>query len=372
VDLFDGFFLFKIYKPIYILEIFHLIATINFQVFMSKISFKNDYSEGAHPQVLQLLLASNSTQEPGYGEDSLSLKAKEMIAKKLNRPNIPIYLVTGGTQANLLIISHVLKSYESVIAVDSSHIQVHETGAIEHAGHKINLIPQQDGKLTVTEIQKIIKSHKDQHMVKPRLVYISQTTELGSLYSKKELIVLYQYCQSNNLLLFIDGARMAISLTAKINDLTLEDIANYCDVFYFGATKNGGLLGEAIVFSNTVLADGFEYALKQKGALLAKGRILGAQFYALFQDSLYEDLSKHANETAERLANVLVSKGYTFYIPPYSNQLFPILPKDRLSKLAEKFEFYIWQDYDEHHSVIRLVCSWATESSAIDEFIQLI
>ncbi len=339
---------------------------------MSTYSFKNDYSEGAHPQILQILIDTNAQQEPGYGEDSLSIKAKELIAEKLNKPKTPIYFVSGGTQANLLIISHVLKSYESVIAADSSHIQVHETGAIEHAGHKINLIPNTEGKITTAGIQQIVNTHKDQHMVKPRLVYISQTTEYGSLYSKQELNDLYEYCQANNLLLFIDGARLAISLTAKGNDLSLADIADSCDVFYIGATKNGGLLGEAILFPNTALAAGFEYVLKQKGALLAKGRILGAQFYGLFQYSLFEKLSKHANESAELFASEIYKKGYKFYIPPYSNQLFPIFPKTIISKLSEKFDFYIWKDVDDDHAAIRLVCSWATEVSAIHSFLKLI
>jgi len=336
----------------------------------SKISFKNDYSEGAHPKILETLIQTNLVQEPGYGADSICKQAKEYIIKETGNADSQIFFVSGGTQANLLVISHLLKPYESVIAADTGHIEVHETGAIENSGHKINLIPNREGKINIEGIQAIVDAHTDNHMVKPAMVYISQCTELGSIYSKAELMEISNCCKSNNLLLFIDGARLGTALTSSANDLTLKDIARLADVFYIGGTKNGALLGEAIVFQNHKLSQGFDYYLKQKGALMAKGRVLGAQFLALFKDNLFYELGTHANVMAVKLASAFKKNGYSFATEPASNQIFPIIPLSLAEKLTEKYEFYIWQKLDEQNVVIRLVTSWATKESWINQFIE--
>lgn len=336
----------------------------------SKISFKNDYSEGAHPKVLEILQKTNLSQEPGYGADSISQKAKESIIQAINNPQAQVFFVSGGTQANLLVISHLLKPYESVIAADSGHIEVHETGAIENTGHKINLIPNINGKIKDTEIQKIVDSHTDNHMVKPALVYISQSTEFGTVYSKTELQDIANCCKKNKLLLFIDGARLATALTSQSNDLTLQEIAKLADVFYIGGTKNGALLGEAIVFQNEKLAEGFDFNLKQKGALMAKGRLLGAQFLALFQDDLFFELGFHANKLASKIANTFKLNGCDFATEPISNQIFPILPISIAEKLMEKYDFYIWEKLEDQMVTLRVVTSWATQESSVDQFIK--
>ncbi|WP_156306719.1 threonine aldolase family protein [Sphingobacterium endophyticum] len=336
----------------------------------SKISFKNDYSEGAHPKVLELLQQTNLSQEPGYGADSISQKAKEYIIRATKNPDAQVFFVSGGTQANLLVISHLLKPYESVIAADSGHIEVHETGAIENTGHKINLIPNINGKIKGAEIQKIVNNHTDNHMVKPAMVYISQSTEFGTVYSKNELQDIANCCKKNNLLLFIDGARLATALTSQSNDLTLQEIAKLADVFYIGGTKNGALLGEAIVFQNKRLAEGFDFTLKQKGALMAKGRLLGAQFLALFQDDLFFELGFHANKLASKIANIFKQNGYDFATEPVSNQIFPILPISIAEKLMEKYDFYIWEKLEDNMVTLRIVTSWATQESSVDQFIK--
>ena len=335
-----------------------------------KISFRNDYSEGAHPAILQLLMDTNMQQEPGYGADHISELAKQKIKSFLQNDQADIYFVSGGTQANLLVISHLLKPYESVIAADTGHIAVHETGAIENTGHKVNVVPNTLGKLNVAEVERILNTHQDHHMVKPGMVYISQSTEIGSIYSKKELQELYAYCQKKNLKLFIDGARLGVSLTADKNDLSLADLSKLCDVFYIGATKNGGLLGEAIVFNNPDLAIDFPYALKQKGALLAKGRLIGAQFLALFTDELFFQLAKRANQLAMRIAEALIQKGYEFACPPETNQLFPILPNHVIEALQTHFDFFVWEKLEDNKAVCRIVTSWATTDEAVDEFLK--
>ncbi len=336
---------------------------------METYSFKNDYSEGAHPQILQALVDHNLQQESGYGYDSFTTTAKELIQQKLQR-EADIHFVVGGTQANLLVISSFLRPHQSVIAADSGHIAVHETGAIEATGHKVNTVVTTDGKLTPALIQTVLDSHNDEHMVQPKMVYISNSTEVGSIYLRQELEDLYTFCQKNHLLLFIDGARLSSALTAKKNDVTLADIANLCDAFYIGGTKNGLLLGEAIVILNKDYATDFKYFIKQKGAMLAKGRVLGIQFTELFKADLFFDLGQHANTMAERLTNGLQAKGYSFLTDPSSNQLFPILPHAVIERLAHDFDFFVWQKIDEQYSAIRLVTSWATAEEKVNAFIE--
>lgn len=335
---------------------------------MKKYSFKNDYSEGAHPTILEKLITTNLQQQVGYGEDDYCNEARELIKTEIKK-EATIHFVSGGTQANLIVISAILKPHESVIAAESGHIAVHETGAIEATGHKINTVSSADGKLTPTQIQTVLDTHTDEHMVKPKLVYISNSTEIGSVYTKTELENLYNYCQDKNLYLFIDGARLASSLTSSKSDVTLEDMANFSDVFYIGGTKNGALLGEAIVINNLTLNEDFRFNIKQKGGMLAKGRLIGIQFVELFTNNLFFQLGRHANNMAEQLADGLSKKGHAFLTEPSSNQIFPILPNHLIEKLQQDFEFYVWSKTDNENSSIRLVTSWATQEEKVKEFL---
>lgn len=337
-----------------------------------KFSFKDDYSEGCHPDILQKLIETNFTQtaNANYGEDVYSQQAKAFIHKKIDHPTTQIHFVSGGTQANLVVISSFLKPYEAVISATTGHIEVHETGAIEATGHKILTANTTDGKLTPTHVQSILNQHHDEHQVIPRMVYISNATELGTLYTQQELQELYQFCQAHQLLLFMDGARLGSALTATQNDVDLAFIARHTDVFYIGGTKNGALLGEAILINKPDLQAHFRYAMKQKGALLAKGRVLGIQFHVLFEDDLFFELGQYANTQAQKLSQALVDKGYALLVPTASNQVFPIMPKSVIQKLKENYEFHVWQSYDDQHDVIRLVCSWATPQEQVKAFTQ--
>ena len=333
-------------------------------------SFTNDYSEGAHESILKALLQSNLTQSSGYGLDEYSEKAKDILKNVLKNDNIDIHFIPGGTQVNLICISSFLKQYEAAIAANTGHIAVHETGAIEACGHKVITANSNNGKLTVDKIEKILKIHNDEHMVKPRLVYISNSTEIGTIYKKQELVDLYTYCKENELLFFIDGARIGSAITSIENDLQLSDFVNLCDVFYIGGTKNGALFGEALVICNDSLKKDFRYNIKQKGALLAKGRLLGIQFIELFKDDLFFKLAKHANEMATLLQNAFIEEDYKLLIKSSTNQIFPILPNLKIEKLREKYSFGTWEEYDENHTVIRLVTSWATDKVKVLEFIE--
>lgn len=333
-------------------------------------NFKNDYSEGAHPNILNKLVETNLLQQSGYGEDAYSIAAKERLQQQLNNPEAAIYFVSGGTQTNLLVISTLLNLHEAVISAETGHIFVHETGAIEAVGHRVITVTTTDGKLSPTAIQTVLIDYSLRpHVVKPKLVYISNSTEIGTIYSKKELQELSACCKANQLILFMDGARLGHALTAENNDLTLADLSKWTDVFYIGGTKNGALLGEAIVFNSPDLAPEFDYVLKQKGALLAKGRVLGIQFLELFKDNLYFDLAKHANRMAGKIATAIQENGYSFLTPPVTNQLFPILPQSLIKQLSKKYVFYEWKVMDDQHSVVRLITSWATDEHMVDELI---
>lgn len=336
---------------------------------MENYSFRNDYSEGAHPKILEALIKTNLIQNDGYSEDSYCNEAIQIIRNKIQNQEADIHFVSGGTQANLIVISSVLKSYESVIAASTAHIVVHETGAIEATGHKINLIETYNGKLRPEDIKTVIDLHTDEHMVKPRLVFISNTTEVGSIYSKKELNELSTFCKHNGLLLYLDGARLGSALASEFNDISLAELSNLVDVFYIGGTKNGALLGEAIVINNKQLKENFRFHLKQKGALLAKGRIFGIQFSELLRTDLFLELGKHANLMALKMANAIEKAGYSFLTQPVSNQIFPILPNTVIEKLSQKYGFYIWSKISKTHSTIRLVTSWASKEDKIDKFI---
>lgn len=333
-------------------------------------SFINDYSEGAHPRILELMKQSNLEQNTGYGLDVHSMKAKEYIRNKIGRCDVDIHFIPGGTQTNLLVISSFLRPYQCVIAADTGHINVHETGAVEATGHKVVTVPNEDGKITPEGIAKVLEAHIDEHMVQPKMVYISNTTELGTIYTKAELTAISNFCKEKKLLLFLDGARLASALTCKANDLTLCDIANLVDVFYIGGTKNGALLGEALVLCNDSLKEDFRYFIKHRGAMLAKGFVMGIQFEALFEDNLYFELGDHANRMAERIAEALHQGGYSFYATPGTNQLFPILSNETIEKLSEKFAFLVQFRVDTEHRVVRFVTSWATTEESVEALIK--
>jgi threonine aldolase len=334
-----------------------------------KYSFFNDYSEGAHQNVLDALRDSNLTQETGYGEDSLSQQAAHLIKQHIANLSANVHFVSGGTQANLIILSAIMKPYESVIAVNTAHILVHETGAIEATGHKINTVLSVDGKIKPAQIHEVCDGHSNEHMVKPKVVFISNATEVGTIYSKQELQDISAVCKQRNLYLYLDGARLASALTAINNDMSLVELSELVDVFYIGGTKNGALLGEAIVINNTILQENFRYFLKQKGALLAKGRVLGAQFLELFKNNLYYKLAKHANSMADRLKEGIIKHGYELLSDSTTNQLFPILPDTIIEPLNTMYGFHIWEKYNNEKSCVRLVTSWATPEEAVTSFL---
>ena len=335
-----------------------------------KYSFKNDYSEGAHPRILDALIKYNLTQQNGYGLDEYSLNAAKFIRDKCAAPNASVHFVSGGTQANLTVISAFLRPHESVVSALTGHIFTNESGAIEATGHKIHGVETADGKLRPQDVQNILDAHQNvPHQLKQRLVYISNSTEIGTIYSKKELQELYEFCQNKNLILFMDGARLGHALTAETSDMSLADIAKYTDAFYLGGTKNGALIGEAIVINNPALQDEFGFHLKQKGALLAKGRLLGIQFEELMRDNLYFELADHANRQAMKIKEAFEEIGCDFLAETFTNQIFPVLSAKQIDQLSEKYDFYIWKKIDSERSAIRLITSWSTTDETVAGFI---
>ena len=332
-------------------------------------NFKNDYSEGAHPKILNALLSTNLEQTEGYGEDCYSVQAISLLQQLIGRTDIDIHLLAGGTQTNLTALSAFLRPHEAAIAAHTGHILVHETGAIEATGHKILSLATNDGKIGPADIQTVLDSHTDEHMVKPKLVYLSNPTEIGTIYTKPELEQLSSFCRERDLYLYIDGARLGSALCVKESGLCLADLGKLVDAFYIGGTKNGALLGEALVICTEALKPEFRFHMKQKGALLAKGRILGLQFSELFQDNLYFQLAQHANDMAALLRQAIQTAGFTFLTQSPTNQIFPILPHWLIEKLQQNYAFYIWSKVDVEHSAIRLVTSWATPPVAVQAFI---
>ncbi|NMD70970.1 aminotransferase class I/II-fold pyridoxal phosphate-dependent enzyme [Bacillus sp. DNRA2] len=333
-------------------------------------SFKNDYSEGAHPRILEALLQTNFVQEEGYGEDRYSKEAILLMKQKMNREDVDIHFLAGGTQTNLTAISAFLRPHEAAIAASTGHIQTHETGAIEATGHKVIAVKTEDGKLKPVHLKEVLKSHTDEHMVKPKLVYISNSTEIGTIYSKKELVQLNAFCHKHKLILFMDGARLGSALCSDENNLSLSDLPELVDAFYIGGTKNGALLGEALVICRDPLKEDFRFHMKQKGALLAKGRLLGIQFLELFRDDLFFELAQHANRLAQKLLVELDNADVKFLTHSPSNQIFPILSNDVIGKLQAKYAFHTWETVSAEHTAIRLVTSWATTEEAVDELIE--
>lgn len=320
-------------------------------------SFKNDYSEGAHPQILEALIRTNLEQSDGYGEDKYCKEAAELIKEKIQDANADIHFIPGGTQANLTAIGAFLRPHEACISCNTGHIYANETGAIEATGHKVIALDSKNGKLNKEHIMSVLKKHANEHMVKPKLVYISNSTEIGTVYSKTEIEELSDVCKKNKLILFMDGARLGSALSTKGNDLKLSDISKLTDVFYIGGTKNGTLFGEALVICNDNLKEDFRYHIKQRGALLAKGRLLGIQFMELFKNDLFFEIGKHENEMADILRQGIDKLGYRYLIESESNQVFPIFPDSVIDKLKDKYSFSIWGREDENSSSIRLVTS---------------
>ena len=335
-----------------------------------KYSFKNDYSEGAHPRILEAIVSTNLIQQDGYGEDLYCQEARALILKSMASTSADIHFVSGGTQANLIVISTILRPHESVIAVETGHINVHETGAIEATGHKVCVAPSADGKLTPDLIRSVVNGHPDEHMVKPKLAYISNATEIGTIYTKEDLLALRETCNELGLYLFMDGARLGSALCSRATNLQMSDLKDLVDVFYIGGTKNGALLGEAIVINNPALQADFRYMMKQRGALLAKGRLLGIQFRELFKDDLLFDLAKHANKMAFKISDRMAELGYNFLGTPQANLFFPILPNTMIEKLHEKYGFYANEIIDADHTAVRIVTSWATPEAVVNAFIQ--
>ncbi len=335
-------------------------------------SFLNDYSETAHPRIIEALAATNMEQLAGYGMDKHSLAAVAHLKEKLNAPNADIHFLAGGTQTNLMAAAAFLSPIEGVVCAQTGHINALEAGSVEATGHKILVENTQDGKLTTAHLNHAVKAYVDEHSPVPRMVYISNTTETGTVYTKAELEALYAFCKQNGMILFIDGARLASALAYAPANLTLADLKNLCDAFYIGATKNGAMFGEAMVIINDTLKPYFRYHMKQRGAILAKGKVMGIQFEELFKDDLYLELGRHANAMADKLRNGIKALGYSFIGESPSNQMFPIFPASVLAKLAEEFVCGDATEMPGGEASVRLVTSWATKEEEVDRFLSLL
>lgn len=340
------------------------------------IYFNSDYTEGAHPRVLQKLVETNLEQTPGYGTDDYCRQAAGKIKTACGSQDADVHFLMGGTQTNLTLIAAALRPHQAVISAQSGHINVHETGAIEATGHKIIELPSADGKLTAAEVQAVIDEHHNdenfEHAVQPRLVYISNPTEIGTIYSLSELSAISNVCRKHEVFLYLDGARLGYGLAAPGNDLDLPAITALCDAFYIGGTKVGALFGEALVITNPLLKKDFRYLLKQKGGMLAKGRLLGLQFLALFEDGLYLEIADHAVGLAMRIKQACQKRGYPFLIDSVTNQQFPILPDSTLACIGQQFTYSWWARIDETHSAVRFCTSWATREEDVKELIRCI
>lgn len=340
------------------------------------LSFENDYNTGAHIKILQRLIDTNLETYSGYGNDDYCDSAIEKIKLACDCPEAEIYFLVGGTQTNSVVISTMLQNYESVISADTGHINTHEAGAIEYTGHKVLTLPHHNGKIDAGELSKYIHDfYADEthpHMVFPGMVYLSQPSEYGTIYSKQELEEISKVCRKYQIPLFLDGARLGYALNSLSNDLSLPDIARLADVFYIGGTKVGALCGEAVVFTKGNAPKFFHTMAKQHGALLAKGRLLGIQFDTLFTDDLYMEISRHAIDMAEKLKKILKAKGYEFYLESPTNQQFIILENDKLQELSTKVKFSFWEKIDSSHTAVRLVTSWSTTQEDIDELEKLL
>lgn len=336
------------------------------------ISFRNDYSEGAHPQVLAALEKNNLVTTCGYSMDDFCAEARGIVRARFSCPQADVHFMVGGTIANTTVIAAALRPWEGVIAADTGHINVHETGAIEASGHKVCAIEAPGGKLNPALVRELLRRHcdgQDEHMVLPRMVYISDATELGTIYTKLELSALHDVCREYGLYLFLDGARLPAALVAEGNDLSPADFAEYCDVFYIGGTKNGLLFGEALVITNDSLKPHFRNMIKQRGGMFAKGFLFGTQFKAYFEDDLWLTMARHAVTQAQRIQKAAAEKGYSLYAVSPTNQVFLVLSHAQIERLKQNFAFELNGRVDEDHEAARFVCSWATKPEAVDALI---
>ena len=334
------------------------------------IYFNCDYTEGAHPSILEKLANTNMEQTIGYGMDEHCKHAAELIKSTCKAADADVHFLVGGTQTNVTVIDAALKPYQGVICASSGHINVHETGAVEACGHKCITIPSEDGKIYEPQVRKLLEEHYanggDVHMAQPKMVYISNPTEWGTIYKREELINLYNLCKEYGVYLFMDGARLGYGLMCKENDLSMEDIAAYTDAFYIGGTKVGALFGEAVVITNPELKPDFRYNIKQHGGMLAKGRLLGIQFEAFFENGLYFEIAQHAMDMAEKIQAKLCELGAQFTVESPTNQLFVALPAQIVERLSEKYVFEPMGKIDENLSIIRICTSWATKEENVD------
>ena len=335
------------------------------------IYFNNDYSEGCHEKVMDALIRTNMVQTLGYGEDEYCAQAAAKVKALCGNEDLAVHFLVGGTQANLTVIDAALRPHQGALCPVGGHINVHETGAVEATGHKVLPQPSDDGKITAKQVRDAVISHRNdssfEHMAQPKLVYISNPTEYGTLYSLEELEALSATCHELGLYLFLDGARLGYGLMAEGYDVTMADIARLCDVFYIGGTKVGALFGEAVVISNPVLKEDFRYIIKQHGGMLAKGRLLGVQFDALMTDNLYFEIAGNAVRLADKIRATLDELGISYLVPGITNQIFPILSDNCLTELAKEFCFTEMERVSDTHRAIRFCTSWATTEENVDK-----
>lgn len=339
-----------------------------------RILFQCDYNEGAHPLILKRLAETNMEQTPGYGVDKYCASAADRIKKACMDASLEVHFLVGGTQTNLTVIDAALRPHQGILCATTGHINVHETGAVEACGHKVLGLPSEDGRITASQVEEACRNHFEngdaEHTVQPGMVYISNPTELGTLYKAEELEAIYKVCRQYGLFLFMDGARLGYGLAAPDNELTLAFIAKNTDVFYIGGTKCGALFGEAVVISNALLKKDFRYIMKQKGGMLAKGRLLGIQFDTLFTDNLYLEISRKAIDYAERIRRAMEANGYRFIAPNHTNQIFVVMPDEHLDILGRKFEFSYDCRVSETESRVRFCTGWATQEENVEKLIE--
>ena len=341
---------------------------------MNMIYFNNDYSEGCHPRILEKLVQTNMAQTPGYGQDEFCEAAARKIRRLCGREDAAVHFLVGGTQTNLTVIDAALRPHQGVLGPISAHINCHETGAVEATGHKVLWVPSEDGKITAQQVAQVVDAHRAdgsfEHTVQPKMVYISQPTELGTLYTLRELEELSAVCREKGLYLFADGARLGYGFAARGNDVFMEDLARLCDVFYIGGTKVGALFGEAVVITDPAIAEDFRYLIKQHGGMLAKGRLLGLQFDVLMEEDLYCGIARKADRQADRIRQVLQQLHYPLLVESTTNQIFPILPDTLLEELSREFVFCEQERVDQTHRAVRFCTSWATTDENVEALCQ--
>ena len=334
--------------------------------------FTSDYCEGCHERILQRMIETNYEQTPGYGTDYHCTNAAGYIKDRCGREDIDVHFLVGGTQTNLTVIDAALRPHQGAVCAESGHIHVHETGAVEATGHKCLTLPSSDGKITAQQVRELVRLHRTdesmEHTVQPKLVYISNPTEYGTIYALRELETLSAACRELGLFLFVDGARLGYGLRCRQNDVTMADLARLCDAFYIGGTKVGALFGEALVLTHPALKEDFRYLIKQHGGMLAKGRLLGIQFETLFEDGLYDRISDHALQMADILRDALTQAGFAMQVDSPTNQLFPIVPDALLERIRENYAVTYMNRVDENSSCIRLCTSWATREEDVRAF----